>query len=203
MNRENIIFITGNYGKYASAKEKFASIGVTVEQIDLDIEELAVSDVQEVSLDKAKKAYTAINQPCFVEDSGFYIDAYPGKTNYPGTLVKRTGISQNVEKLLEIMKDIPNRNCHFLSCVTFYDGKVLHQFITKNSGTLSYEVRGELKKEAKSRLFQVFIPQGSTKTLAEIQSEGAKKNKTSKSSMQDFVNWYNDNLSVKCKKKIK
>lgn len=197
---DSIIFVTGNYGKYSSAKEKFASIGVTVENIDLDIEELLVSDVKEVSLDKAKKAYEVLKQPCFVEDSGFYIDGYPGKTNYPGTLVKRTGISKNIEELLDVMKNVSNRNCHFLSCVTFYDGANYHQFTTAVHGTLSNDIRGELSKEARSRLWQVFIPQGSTKTIAETPKEERKKNK---SSMQEFVKWYTDNRSVKCKVKVK
>lgn len=200
---ENIIFVTGNNGKYESAKEKFASIGVTVENIDVDIEELSVPDVKVVSLDKAKKAYDVLKQPCFVEDSAFYVDGYPGKTNYPGTLAKRTGLSTNVEKLLYIMKDVSNRDCHFLSCVTFYDGVEYYQFTEAVYGTLSYEIRGELSKDAKSRLYQVFIPNGSTKTLAETPKEERKKNKQNKSSMQQFVKWYADNKSVKCKIKSK
>lgn len=200
---KSIIFVTGNYGKYSSAKEKFSKIGVTVENIDLDIEELSSSDVKEVSKDKAKKAYEVLKQPCFVEDSGFYIDGYPGKSNYPGTLVKRTGISENIEKLLEVMSEITDRNCHFLSCVTFYDGKNYHQFTTANYGTLSNSVRGSLSKEAKSRLWQVFIPQGSSKTFAETSKEERKDITKNNSSMQKFIDWYNDKISVNNKVKIK
>lgn len=200
---ENIIFVTGNHGKYVSARDKFAHIGVTVENINLDIEELEVSDVREVSLDKAKKAYEVLRQPCFVEDSGFYIETYPGKVNYPGTLVKRTGISSNIEELLYTMQDVENRNCYWLSCITFYDGENFHQFTEKEEGTLSKEIKGEMSEYARSRLWQVYIPKGSNKTLSELYQEGDYKNYNKKSPTESFVKWYSDNLSVKFKTKIK
>lgn len=200
----NIIFVTGNEGKYERAKDCFEKIGVKVEQIDLDIEELSISDVKEVSLDKAKKAYAVLKQPCFVEDSGFYIEGYPNKINFPGTLVKRLGISNNIEELLEVMKGVENRNCHWLSCITYYDGITFKQFNAKSEGILAKNIRGTLTKEAKSRLWQLFIPIGSNKTLAEMQKEERNK-KLKNSTTKEFVEWYKNNklCQVYNKQKIK
>ena len=200
---ENLIFFIVYKGKYEAAKDYFQKIDVNVEQLDLDIEELTVSDVKEVSLDKAKKAYSVLKQPCFVEDSGFYIEAYPNKTNFPGTLVKRLGISNNIEALLETMKNIENRNCYFLSCITFYDGENIKQFMKKSEGTLSKTIRGEISKSSKSRLWQVFIPKGSNKTLAETSKEERYNNKENKSSTEAFVEWYKFNKICQISRKIK
>jgi len=199
----NIIFVTGNSGKFAKAKDLFQKIDINVEQVNLETEELENSDVKKVSLDKAVKAYSILQAPLFVEDSGFYIEDYPGKTNFPGTLVKRSGISTNIESLLEVMKYQTNRNCYFLSCITYYDGIIVKQFTTSSFGTLSKEIKGTLTKECKSRLWQVYIPKGSTKTLAELSKEERYNIQGNNSTTLEFVKWYQEEFSCQNKLKIK
>ena len=188
---ENLTYITGNYGKYISVKEKFEKEGIEINYFKCDLDEPDVNDIEFISKEKAKQAYEKIQQPIFVADSGFYIEEYPNNPGYPGAFVKRSGISSNILELLKIMKNIKNRNCYFLDCLTFYDGCEFVQFLGINKGTLSYEKRGLENKKAKSNLWYVFIPHNCSKTLAEMTDEERNNRCDDRTSATDeFINWY-------------
>ena len=131
-----------------------------------DLEEPDVNDIKYISLKEALKAYEIIKRPVFVADSGFYINAYPNNPGYPGAFVKRSGISTNIEKLIYDMKNVEDRSCYFLDCLTFYDGDNYYQFLGSCYGILASEIKGNDKKEAQSNLWKVFIPNNCNKTLA-------------------------------------
>lgn len=195
---ENITYVTGNYGKYISVKEKFESLGIAINFANIDIEEPEINDVEYVSREKARIAYEHIKSPVFVVDSGFYIRSYPNSPNYPGAFVKRSGISNNIEELLNVMKDVKDRYCYFLECLTYYDGKEYISFFEKCEGNLSYDIRGNELKKAKSRLWYVFIPLNCTKTLAEM-SDFEKNNRVDgqKDVLSEFANWLQNLKLVK------
>ncbi len=191
---ENLTYVTGNYGKYISVKEKFDSAGIEIEYLNCDLNEPNVNDIEFISKEKAKQAYEKVEKPVFVADSGFYIEDYPNNPNYPGAFVKRSGVSSDVNKLLNTMKNVENRNCYFLDCLTFYDGKKFSQFFGKSSGILSSELRGEANKKAKSNLWYVFIPTNCTKTLAEMTDYERNNRDDNRTSATDqFIKWYRDN----------
>ncbi len=188
---ENLTYITGNYGKYISVKEKFENEGITINYFKCDLDEPDVNDIKYISKEKAKEAYEKLGTPIFVADSGFYIEDYPNNPGYPGAFVKRSGVSNNIVDLLEIMKDVSNRNCYFLDCLTFYDGNEYYQFLGICHGTLSCEMKGNETKKAKSNLWYVFIPNNCTKTLAEMSDEERNNRDDGRTSATDeFIKWY-------------
>lgn len=200
---ESLTYITGNYGKYISVKEKFESDEIDINYLKCDLEEPDINDIKFISKEKARQAFEILKSPVFVADSGFYIEAYPNNPGYPGAFVKRSGISKNVKELLEIMKNESNRNCYFLDCLTFYDGEDYKQFIGMSKGMLSYELRGDNLKKAKSNLWYVFIPNNCTKTLAEM-SDIERNNRPDDrvSATEQFIIWYKENY-LNSKKLIK
>ncbi len=188
---ENLTYITGNYGKYVSVKEKFENAGITIDYFKCDLVEPNVNDIKFISKEKARQAFEILGTPVFVADSGFYIEDYPNHPGYPGAFVKRSGISSNITELLETMKQVQNRNCYFLDCLTFFDGKDYFQFFGVSKGTLSHEIRGEQNKKAKSNLWFVFIPMNCSKTLAEMSDEERNNRPDNRTSATDeFINWY-------------
>lgn len=192
---EKIVFVTGNYGKYISAKRHFEENEIEMDYYDCDLEELSINDIEAISKDKAKQAYNKLKRPVIVTDSGFYIEDYPNNPGYPGAFAKRSGISSNVSKLLDTMKNSSNRNCYFRDCLTFYDGKDCAQFFGISRGTLSDELRGEKNKSAKSNLWYVFIPNNYEKTLAEMtEYELSHKKDCSTSPITQFIDWYKFNI---------
>ena len=198
---ENLTYITGNYGKYISVKEKFENAGITIDYFKCDLEEPNINDIEFISKEKARQAFEILGTPVFVADSGFYIEDYPKNPGYPGAFVKRSGISSNITELLETMKQVQNRNCYFLDCLTFFDGKDYFQFFGVSKGTLSHEIRGEQNKRAKSNLWFVFIPLNCNKTLAEMSDEERNNRPDNRTSATDeFINWYK--LNYKNGKKL-
>ena len=189
----NITYVTGNYGKYVSVKNKFEKYGIEIGYANIDVDEPDVNDIEFISKEKARQAYEKVKSPVFVMDCGFYIKNYPNNPNYPGAFVKRSGVSSNIEKLLEDMKDVEDRYCYFLNCLTFYDGKDYYHFFDKTEGTLSKEIKGDTLKKAWSNLWLVFIPENYTKTLAEMTDlERANRSDQRTDATKDFINWLNN-----------
>ena len=187
---KNITYVTGNYGKYISVKEKFEKNGINIEYSKIDIDEPEINNIEIISKEKARLAYEQINSPVFVVDCGFYIRSYPNNPYYPGAFVKRSGVSNNIDKLLNVMQNIEDRYCYFLDCLTYYDGKEYIQFYGKSEGFLSYVPKGDNLKKAKSNLWYIFIPKNCTKTLAEMSDEERTTRIDDRTDATlEFINW--------------
>lgn len=187
----NLTYVTGNYGKYVSVKEYFENNNIDIKYLNYDFEELDVNDIEAISHKKAIDAYNILKTPCFVADTGFYIEDYPNNPGYPGALVKRSGISTDIDALLETMKNTKNRNCKFIDCLTFYDGDEFHTFYGISEGSLAHLKKGSQTKKAKSNLWYVFIPKNCHKTLAQMSNkEFLNRNDEHTSATEEFIKWY-------------
>jgi XTP/dITP diphosphohydrolase len=196
----NLVYVTSNKGKILSAMEAFNIHGLELEWYNHDCNEPMVNDIEYISKYKVLEAYSLINQPCFVVDSGFYIDNYPQEPGFPGAFPKRAiGNGEGILKLLEKMRNVTNRSCKFIDCLTYYDGLEFKIFKGISEGTLSYEKRGIEQVNAKSDLWYVFIPKNYNKTLAEMTDEERNnRNDNRTSAIKDFIEWYkNNNLENK------
>ena len=195
---KTITYVTGNYGKYVRVKEQFEEANISINYFKCDLDEPEVNDIKYISQEKARQAYEILKTPVFVADTGFYIKEYPNNPGYPGAFVKRSGISSNIDNLLNVMKDVEDRECYFLDCLTYYDGKEFMQFIGVSEGSLSYEKRGNELKKAKSNLWYVFIPKNHNKTLAEMTDyERCNRNDEHVSATDLFIDWYKENFNNK------
>lgn len=190
---KTITYVTGNYGKYLSVKRIFETHNINIEYLNTDLQEPNINNIEIISKAKVLEAYKILKSPCFVKDSGFYIDAYPNNPGYPGAFAKRSGVSKNIELLLETMKNVEIRTCKFLDCLTFYDGEEFYTFFGINEGTLSKTIKGNDLKEAQSLLWKVFIPKNCNKTLAEMTEEERITRKDDRTSATElFANWYKE-----------
>ena len=186
-----LTYVTGNYGKYFAMKRRLDNQGIDIEWAELETDEPEVDDVAVVSKEKARQAYDILQKPCFVMDSGFYVEAYPGKPGYPGAMVKRSGVAENVEALLDAMRGVENRRCKFMDCLTFYDGREFQQFFHESPGNLAETVRGALRETAQSRLWLVFILDGYDVTIAEMtEEERLNMDDHRVSAVEEFAGWY-------------
>ena len=194
---KKLVFVSSNFGKVVSVKTAASMFyGIDICSCSLDFLEPDVNDISCISKTKAEYAYQELGYPCFVSDTGFYIDYYPNQPGYPGAFVKRSGVSSNLEKLLDDMKDVDNRSCRFVDCITYYDGECFQQFFGESRGELATEVSGENMNNAKSELWKVFIPEGYHSTLAGMASKEKlqyKKENEKKSAILQFLDWYQEN----------
>ena len=199
------VYVTGNKGKYLSVKEKFEQDSLEVDFLVRDAKEPEVNDIERIAKAKVDEAYGILQRPCFVIDSGFYIKNYPDHPGYPGAFVKRSGVSNDIEGLLNTMRNVENREAAFVDCLMFYDGVDYYTFYGYSEGTIAKEIRGVNVAKARSKLWYVFVPKNHDKTLAEM-SDYERKNRHdgSNSAILDFIHWYkNEYMNVKRLKKEK
>lgn len=191
---EKLVFVTGNLNKGYEIEEKFKKEEIPIEIVYMEFQEPEVNDIEVISKSKAIQAYQVLQRPCFVIDSGFNIHDFPNNKDYPGAYVRRSGISENIDALLETLKDVEDRSCQFLDCLTFYDGKEFYCFYGRDEGVITREKRGKENKMMRSKLWYVFQPNDSSKTLAEMTDEERINRKDGHiSAKEQFITWYKRN----------
>ena len=182
-----IVFVTHNKGKIASASKRLN--GVRFKVFEYDLEEPRSDDIKYISKYKVMEAYKLVNKPCISLDCGFWIDELNG---FPRAFVNFALDTIGIEGILKLMEGKENRSCRFTECLSYYDGNELHQFTGKDEGTLSNEILGSDTDKKWSNLWYIYKPIGYDKTLAEMTDEERlnRKKENSIDSMSEFAKWY-------------
>ncbi len=184
-----IIFVTHNKGKIASASRQLE--GVNFKVFEYDLEEPRSDDIKYISKYKVMEAYKLVNKPCISLDCGFWIDELDG---FPRAFVNFTLDTIGIKGILKLMEGKENRKCRFTECLSYYDGNELQQFMGKHEGTLSEKILGNDTDKKWSDLWYIFKPLGYNKTLAQMtdieRSNRIKYN--SVDSMIKFSKWYQE-----------
>lgn len=140
---EEIIFVTTNKGKQASAQKRFDKEKLNIRCFESEIVEPDINDVDFISETKVREAYKKVGKPCIALDAGFYIEDYPGEPGFPGAFVNRKLLDTfDIEGLMERTKDMNNRNCYFKESLAYYDGKEIKHFFGYTYGKLTREIKG-------------------------------------------------------------
>ena len=92
------------------------------------------------------------------------------------------------------MEGKENRKCRFTECLSYYDGKEVHQFMGKHEGNLAEKILGNDTDQKWSDLWYVYKPFGYEKTLAEMSDE-ERKNRIPYESVELPEGWYLPPLS--------
>lgn len=158
MNAAVIKVITGNAGK---AQELASILNCTVECHKLDLPEIQSLNVAEVALKKAEAAYALTGEPVIVDDTGMSIEALEG---FPGALVSWMLDTTGIEGLLKLMDGQTNRAATVSTAIGYADENGVQVFLGELSGTIPSGVRGE----GGFGYDPIFIPQGHSKTFAEM-----------------------------------
>ena len=197
---EEIIFVTHNKGKAKSAEKYFNNLKFST--YDFELDEPRSDDIKDISKVKVMEGYKIVNKPCISLDCGFWIDELKG---FPKSFVNFALDTIGIDGILKLMEEKENRDCRFTECLSYYDGKELHQFMGKSEGSISNEILGIDTDKKWSDLWYIFIPKGYNKTLAQmteeernIRHEEKEKNEELKkyyvSSMDEFVKWWYENI---------
>lgn len=186
---EEIVFVTHNKGKIASASKQLQDINFKI--LEYELEEPRSDDIKYISQYKVMEAYKLVNKPCISLDCGFWIDELNG---FPRAFVNYCLDTIGIDGLLKLMEEKDNRSCRFTECLSYYDGKELHQFMGKHEGTISKKVLGKDNDEKWSDLWYIFKPYGYDKTLAQMTDEERKNRKKYESidAMSEFAKWYKE-----------
>jgi len=152
-------FVTGNPNKVREAGE---ILGLALEPVQVDgLFEIQSPDLDVVVRHKAEQAYSALQCPVMVEDSGLLFHAWNG---LPGALVKSFEETVGCKGMLKMADGFEDRGATAICCFAVYDGKDMKIARGEVNGTLADNIRG-----ANGFGWDViFIPKGHERTYAEM-----------------------------------
>ena len=185
---DEIVFVTHNKGKIASAQRYFDNLRFSI--YNYELEEPRSDDIQEIVTAKVTQAYRMVRKPCLAMDTGFFIDALNG---FPRAFVTFALDTLGIEGILKLMEGQDNRACRFKECLAYHDGSQIRYFYGAHPGTLADRIQGRDRAEKWSDLWYIFKPLHFDKTLAEMdesEREGRRSIDGSMEALQVFANWY-------------
>ena len=197
---DELIFVTHNKGKIASAQKQLKVVNFKV--FEYDLEEPRSDDITYISKYKVMEAYKMVNKPCISMDAGFWIDELDG---FPRAFVNFALDTIKIDGILKLMEGKENRRCRFTECLSYYDGKELYQFMGKHEGNLTTEILGKDTEKKWSDLWYIYKPYGYDKTLAEMTDEERLNRNNYTSATEKFLTWYKEKYMdtphklIKCK----
>ncbi len=126
-------------------------------------------DVGEIAKYKIMDASKVINDHLIAEDSGFYIESLKG---FPGPFVKPFLETIGLSEILTLIKNKKNRKATLRSAVCYYNpvSRKTKIFMHDLNGILALKPRG-FNTRGWSEMTKLFIPDGFTKTLAEMSDD--------------------------------
>ena len=155
-------FVTGNPNKVREAGE---ILNLTLEPVSVPgLIEIQTPDLDDVVRHKAQQAYSALQCPVRVEDSGLVFHAWNG---LPGALVKWFEETVGCQGMLKMVKDFDDRSATAICCFAVYVGKNMQIALGEVNGTISDRIRGENGFGGDV----IFIPEGHERTYAEMSSQ--------------------------------
>jgi len=164
-----LIFATNNPHKVEEIrvvlKGKWEILSLKEAGIDIDIPEPHPT-LEENASEKSRTIYQLTGKNCFSEDTGLEAEAlggapgvksarYAGENKDPG---------ENTVKLLQELNGVSNRKARFRTIISLFINGVEYQFEGICTGTIIEEKRGSMG----FGYDPVFVPDGDTRTFAEM-----------------------------------
>jgi len=164
MSSREIYFLSSNEHKYLEIMPIAKKYGINLIYYPKHKVEIQSDDLLKIAKTAALNAYLELEKPVLVEDAGLFIEAlngFPGPySNYVYRTIGCTGI-------LKLMEGIQNRRAFFRSAAVLIYEPYIITAVGEVEGTISEKPRGN-----KGFGFDpIFIPQGSTRTFAEMSIE--------------------------------
>lgn len=160
-----VTFITGNQGK-ADFMAKF--LGYPVEHVKLDLDEIQSLDFKEIAEHKARQAYEIIKSPVIIEDMGLNFKVLG---RLPGAFTKWFHDEVGLEGMCRLLDGYSDRSATAEVCFAYFNGEHMEFFEGKLAGRIAEHPRGN----GGFGFDPILIPDGSNKTLAEMNDEETKK----------------------------
>lgn len=190
-----LIFATNNQNKVkeiqAVLNASFNVQSLSEAGIHIDIPE-PHDNLKDNALEKAGTIYKMTGKNCFSEDTGLEVDALNGA---PGVHSARFAGPQadneaNIQKVLSALKNIEGATARFRTVICLIFEKETHFFEGICEGLITHQRRGTQGFGYDA----VFVPEGATKTFAEMSTE--EKNiyshrKKAVHKMTEFLNQFN------------
>lgn len=167
---KDFIFVTGNQHK-ADYLAKW--LGMPVEHRKVSVDEVQSLDLREVATFKARQAYAVVQRPVLVEDVSL---TFHGMGRLPGPLIKWFLEELGTDELCALANSLDNKMATARIVYALYDGTEVHLFQGETHGHVPAAPKSLEGNDWKNSLSwnSIFVPDGSTKTYAEMTDEELK-----------------------------
>lgn len=165
-----IYFATSNKNKFNEASRILEKYGYELVLFSFEKKELQSTDLGEIALQSALIAYTYVNAPVVVEDSGLFIKALNG---FPGPFSSYVYKTIGVRGVLKLMEGVTDRSAYFEAAVAI----VMPPFERVFKGSVYGRIADYPRGTGGFGFDPIFIPENEDKTFAEMSVE--EKNKYS------------------------
>lgn len=136
-----IYYVTSNPHKLNKAKNQMSAFDIDIEGVsNISIDEIQSNGIEEISIDKAKKAFQILNKPLIVSDSGWSI---PALNDFPGPYMAYIDKWFSSQDFLNLMKEKKDRNIFLQEYVTYINNETVKVFSHKIKGEFLTKIEGE------------------------------------------------------------
>lgn len=150
--------VTWNLWKYQQIKAFLPPI-IETKQLAIDLIEIQTTSLEEISAYKCMQAYTHVQWPVLVDDSGICFDAFHG---FPGALSRYFYEGVWISGMERLFTDIENRNAQFQCVLSYMDDSLATpmQFIGTVEGRIDFWWVCDATENPKLPYDLIFIPEG-------------------------------------------
>jgi non-canonical purine NTP pyrophosphatase (RdgB/HAM1 family) len=177
---KQLVFVTGNDHK---AKYFSKMVGLEVERVSIDLDEIQSLDLKEVVEHKVKQAYKELNRPVVVEDTKLVFNALG---RLPGPFIKYFLDELGVDGICKMLNNYNDRSAIAGAAIAYYDGKTLKIFENEHHGSISLVPEGD----SGFGWNRVFIPEGEETTLGSMTEEEFEKHYKKIKPFSEFSKYY-------------
>lgn len=157
-----LIFVTGNAEKFASAKAICGKHGFQVRQVVAEIDEIQGEDSERIARDKAQKAFELVGQPVIISDDSWSI---PSLNGFPGAYMKSVSQWFTPQNFLDLLQNAEDRSAILRQYLVYQDEKETVLFLKEHRGQIAREPRGPAKN---AWLPVITMEADKGRTLAEV-----------------------------------
>jgi XTP/dITP diphosphohydrolase len=190
-----LIFATNNCNKVIEVRsllnDNFKILSITEAGIEIDIPE-PFNTLEENAIEKADVIYKLKGINCFAEDTGLEVNALNGE---PGVKSARyagneRSFENNIDKLLYNLNDVTDRSARFRTVICLLVNGKHNIFEGECTGTIISEKRGVNG----FGYDPVFVPDGATKTFAEMSLPEKNIYSHRKKATEKLITWLRETI---------
>ena len=150
-----LLFASSNVHKYREARSIAAGLGIGLEFLESDLEEIQSDSLACIALRKARDAFAISRRPVIVEDDGLFVDSLGG---FPGPYSSYVFGTIGNDGILGLLGDRHgggggsgsggssntdgHRRARFVSVIAYCDGAAAESFCGTLEGAISGSPRG-------------------------------------------------------------
>jgi XTP/dITP diphosphohydrolase len=167
-----LCFATNNLHKIQEVRAILAGRHTILSLADIGCTEELAEEQDTIpgnSFQKADYVFRTYNVPCFADDSGLEVEALNGAPGVHSAYFAgpQRSHQDNMNLVLSKLSNTENRNAHFRTVITLVTPSITQQFEGILRGTILTEKRGA----GGFGYDPIFLPDGYSKTLAEMSAE--------------------------------